>query len=41
MIIFPKLFMQILISGALVFIGVASLILIILLIRDYKGGTIW
>jgi len=41
MVIFPKWLITILISGSIAMTAVAATTLIILLIRDYKGGKIW
>jgi hypothetical protein len=41
MIIFPELFLTLLVTVALCFVGAASITLIVLLIRDQKGGKVW
>lgn len=41
MFIIPKLALSLLISGALLFVGLAAAVLIMLFIRDAKGGQIW
>lgn len=39
--IFSELFISILITLALVFVGVSSITLIWMLIKDYKDGKVW
>ncbi len=41
MIVFPKLFLTLLIIFSLGFVAVGSITLIWLLVRDIKGGKVW
>lgn len=39
--LFSELFITILISLALLFVGISSILLIVMLIKDYKEGKVW
>lgn len=41
MIFFPKLFLNLIITGSIGLTLAGTVILIVLVLRDFKNGTIW
>jgi len=41
MILFPKLFVQVMIVGSIILTGLAFILLIVLLAFDFKNKNIW